>query len=238
MTTNISVPTLSQFSAELRARNIAKPSMYYVELIAPKIFLDNSNNLDASDIKLVSMWCHAAQTPQSNIDTADDYREAGTRRKFAYDRDYQNLVLSFYIDQEYKIKRFFDQWRHAITPQRLNFGFPDDYTTPSLKVYIINQEGIPTYCYDYSNVFPKTVQSIELSYAPGGAVSSFTVEFVFEEVYCSSITNGEIDFTTKPNNNILNSNAGAGIKNEEVKAYFSEETMYTDLGIPLITPNR
>jgi len=219
-------PSLSQFTSELRTRNISRPNQYYVQIIAPKIFSSQTKGFDSTDIGLVSMWCHTAQTPQAGILTDDSYIEAGTRRKFAYDQDYQNLTLSFYIDQDYKIKRFFDQWKQAIVPQRRNFGYPDDYTAPSLKLYIVNQADIATYEYEYIKIYPKTIQAVELSYATGIATSTFTVEFVFEDVYYSSLKFGNlIDFTSKPDNAIIPSKQGLGVTNPEVKQSITNPTI-------------
>ena len=142
------------------------------------------------------MWCNTAMTPQLTIATQDNHIEAGVRRKYAYDQDYQNLTLSFYLDQQFAVKRFFDQWKYAIVPQRRNFNYPEKYTASVLNLYIIDQEGKETYKYEYSNIFPKSINAVELSYASGASISSFTVDFVFEEVYYSSLPNYE--YTSRP----------------------------------------
>ena len=212
--------TLSQFTAELRTRNISRPNLYYVEVIPPKIFTKKPDQFDGSVAGLVSMWCNAAATPQNTIMTQDDYLEAGVRRKYAYDQDYQNLTLSFYVDQDYKIKRFFDQWKDAIVPQKRNFNYPEDYTADCLNLYILNQANVPTYKYEYSRIFPKTINQIELSYANGSAISTFTVDFVFEDVYYTSLTDGS---TNKPTIHIEEKSSDVG--NREVQASQTPNTM-------------
>ena len=152
----------------------------------------------AADVDLVGMWCHMAQTPQSTILTQDNHVEAGVKRKYAYDQDWQNLTLSFYVDQDYKIKKFFDVWKSAIVPTNRNFGYPDDYTAESLNLYIINQEDEATYQYKYSRIFPKAINQIDLSYAEGVSVSTFSVDFVFEEVYSELMVNGVAAVIKKP----------------------------------------
>ena len=204
--------TLSQFTSSLRTRNVSRPNLYYVDIIPPKFFTDNPNSFDKSSTGLVSMWCNAASTPQNTIITHDDYIEAGVRRKYAYDQDYQNLTLSFYVDQDYKIKRFFDQWKDAIVPQKRNFNYPEDYTADSLNLYILNQANQPTYKYEYSRIFPKSINQIELSYASGASISTFTVDFVFEEVYHTSMTEGT---TNKPTIQI--EERGTQVGNKEVQ---------------------
>jgi hypothetical protein len=190
--------TLSQFTAELRTRNVARANQYYIEIVPPMIFSKQIKGFSATDMNLVSMWCHTAMTPQTNILTNDDYLEAGTRRKYAYDQDHQNLTLSFYVDQQFAVKRFFDQWKQAIVPQRRNFNYPEEYTSDSLNLYLLDSTGKPTYKYEYAKVFPKSINTLDLSYASSTSPATFTVDFVFEEVYYSSIKSGLIDFTSKP----------------------------------------
>lgn len=189
----MSAPTLSEFTAELRKRNIARPNLYYIQLVAP-------SSMSAESTNLISMWCSNAMTPQVSIMTNDDYIEAGIRRKYAYEYDYQNLVLQFYIDQAYDIKKFFDEWKQKIVPHHRNFNYPDDYTASKLQLYILNMEDKVTYQYEYLNVFPKTIQSVDLSYANGNQVSQFSVEFVFTDFNFIKHSNGN----TIPSNPTIN----------------------------------
>lgn len=180
-------PLLSEFVSQIRNKNIARPNLYYVKIVPP-----NGNAFSGENSNLVSMWCSNASTPQVSVMTNDDYIEAGTRRKYAYEYDYQNLVLQFYIDQDFDIKKFFDDWMYAIVPHHRNFNYPVDYTSNSLSVFIINQEDKKTYEYKYLNVYPKTIQQIDLSYSNANQPATFSVEFVYETFYYISHKNGNI----------------------------------------------
>lgn len=176
--------TLSQFSSELRQRNISRPNQYYVEILMP----DAMTDAKVTDSRLVSMWCSSAHTPHTYMLTNDNFVEAGVRRKYAYDVDFQNLVLNFYIDQDYQVKQFFDAWKQCIVPYHRRFEYPDSYTAASLNMYILDQTDKPTYKYEYSRVYPKTINSTELSYANGNTIAGLNIEFVFEDVYYESLT--------------------------------------------------
>jgi hypothetical protein len=192
--------TLSQFAAQLRDKNVSKPSLYYVEIVPPPLMLPPYAISNSTDTNLISLWCAAAQTPQSTILTRDEYLEAGTRRKYAYDQDYANLTLTFYLDQKYEIKKFFDLWKQSIVPQRRNFEYPDSYTAEKLNLYIINQEEKKTYSYEYSRIFPKSINPVDLSYGNSTSIATLTVDFVFEEVYFSTFNESEVmSMTSKPN---------------------------------------
>lgn len=160
------------------------------------------------------MWCHGAQTPHMFIHTQDNFIEAGVRRKYAYDVDFQNLVLNFYVDQDFRVKQFFDAWKHLTVPYHRQFNYPDSYTADSLVLYILNQEDKQTYKYEYSRVYPKTVNSIDLSFANGNTVNTLNVEFVFEDVYYTAITgssSGDIT-TSKPESRIAQLRTGGNVE--------------------------
>lgn len=194
MATN-SIPTLSQFTAELRNKNVHRPNLYYVEIMPPPI-LSGFNK----ESELSSWWCSNAHTPQFTLFTDDNYLEAGIRRKFAYDQDWQNLILNFYVDQEFSVKKFFDAWVNAIIPARRKFNYPADYTADYLNLYILDQQSVPKYLYEFHRIFPKDVHSIELNYSQATTPSTLGVEFVFESVYCTAYSGDGISFSTKPEN--------------------------------------
>lgn len=172
------IPSLSRFTAELHNRNIAKPSHFYVEIAPP------SDKID----ELISMWCNSATTPMNMMYTKDDFIENGVKRKFVYDQDYQNLVLNFYMDQNYEIKYFFDMWTRKIVPSKRYINYYDDYVARSLTLFMLNQAENVVYEYEYRNVYPKTIQSMDLNYSNGSQAAQFSVEFAYETVYFTQYT--------------------------------------------------
>jgi hypothetical protein len=176
----MATPTLENFSAEIRKSNIARPYLYFVSLTLPPV-LALGDKVSMPDLKKISLFCHGAQTPQLNFSTNDSYVEAGIKRRFAYDYDYQDLMLQFYVDQDYLIPKFFDRWKEAMTNSRRNFGYPDDYTSTNIDLYMIDMTGVVKHSYSYRNVHPKIINNITLDYGSGGAMS-LPVSFVFETV--------------------------------------------------------
>jgi hypothetical protein len=189
------IPQLSSFMTEIRNRNVFRSNLYYVQLLLPA----NISQSFRGTAELASMWCSSAHTPQSTIFTDDSYLEAGTRRKYAYDHDWQNLVLNFYVDQDFDTKKLFDEWRSKIVPIRRQFNYPDDYTASYLQLYLINQEGNLVYKYEFSNIYPKDVYAIELNYMQQGSPATFSVEFVYESATASAYSGNLADFSTKYN---------------------------------------
>lgn len=175
------MPTLSEFSARIRQTNVHRPYLYYVEIVLP---LSMQATKDEQDT--LNLYCHSAQTPQLQIYTDDDYMESGIRRKLIYEYDYQNPVLSFYVDQNFVTKKIFDRWKQMMISNRRNFQWQTDYLSSQMIVHIVDIAGKETYSYTYKNVYPKSVHSVDLNYQSVGQPTTFAVEFVFETVLTSS----------------------------------------------------
>ena len=159
------------------------------------------------------MYCHAAMTPGINIMTNDNYIEVGIKRRVAYDYDIQNLTLQFYVDSDYEVKDFFDKWMKKIVGNRRNFEYANDYTADVLVVNILSlektddeNENKTVYKYLYRNIYPKTIQPIDLNNAANG-VTTFTVDLVFETVTAEALP-GNSTKEVIPN--------AAGITNTEI----------------------
>ena len=224
----MSAPTLSEFSSHLRSRNIARQNLFYVTITPPEGLAGKVNS------ELTSLWCHAAQTPHMFLATNDNFVENGVRRKYAYDIDYQNLVLNFYVDQDFEVKQFFDAWKQLIVPYNRKFNYPESYTAPTLTLYLLNQADEVTYKYEYKNVYPKTINNLELTFTGATSVLDLNVEFVFEDVYYTSMNNIEGDAKTSvPEPLVITKPKPANLEIQQ-SDYDFETPVYTDLGIRLI----
>lgn len=179
-------PPLNKFSASLRASNIARPYLFYIELTLPPGLLI-PGKVSAPDIDTINLFCHGAQTPFTQMLTNDNYFEAGIKRKFVHDYDYQDLMLQFYVDQNYLVQKFFEKWKELIVNSRRNLNWPDDYTAESIVLNMIDLEGNSNFSYTYKRVVPKMINSISLDYGSNG-IMSLPVSFVFETVETSAAT--------------------------------------------------
>jgi hypothetical protein len=193
-------PPLNKFSASIRATNIARPYLFYVELTLPPGLL-NSGKVSAPDVDTINLFCHGAQTPFTQMMTNDNYFEAGIKRKFIHDYDYQDLMLQFYVDQTYLVQKFFEKWKELIVNSRRNFSYPDDYTAESFKLNMIDLEGNSNFSYTYKRVVPKVINSIMLDYSSTG-IMSLPVSFVFETVETSIDTASEDTYATTQSDKI------------------------------------
>jgi hypothetical protein len=210
---DISPQPLSSFNSQIRNANIARPYLFFAVITLPPDLEQFSSELDTNKL---SLYCHGAQTPMINFMTNDNYFEVGIKRKYVYDYDFQDLMLQFYVDQEYSTFKFFDKWREIMAKNRRNLSFPDSYTAETLNLYMIDLEGIVKHSYSFKRVVPKIINNVSLDYASNG-IMSLPVSFVFE-----TIENGPIAANTSITDQTLADKQSASLENAELKQMFDQ----------------
>jgi len=180
--------TLSEFSSRIKTLNVVRPYQFYVEIAKPSTLVQSGEG----DMELVNMFCSAASTPMRTMTTKHNYDEAGINRKYVYDYNFTNLILSFYIDQTFNVKNFFDSWFSAMVINKRNFGYYDDYVSEFINVNIINQQSLETYSYQYNKAIPIMHNQIILQHDAKGQ-ASFNVEFAYETVEFYKITENVVE---------------------------------------------
>jgi hypothetical protein len=186
-------PSLSEFSSLIRSTNVARPYLFYIELTLPEgLYISAKQSIN--DSRKIALFCHSAQTPMLGFATQDGYFEAGIKRKFIYDFDYQELTLDFYVDQTYTVQKFFESWKDLIISSRRSLAWPDDFTAENFNLHMIDMNGKSNFVYSYKRVTLKNINSITLSQS-GGALT-LPVTFNFESVV-TSVAEPTSDITTQ-----------------------------------------
>lgn len=109
--------TLDEFISLTKNEGLSKSSHYDVDIVKPpKIFKDPGGNVkqiaDPLDGKYM-MYCKATSLPGTNLLT-NEVATFGENREVPYQRAYDNLTLTFMMDIDLKIKRFFENWLDGI----------------------------------------------------------------------------------------------------------------------------
>lgn len=139
---------IKEFLATVKGRGFAKSSKYMVVIDLPKgpsannqgrvnvwggmtsggnQFSNYSQMVDGQ--RLVSLYCEAVSLPSLNIDTKLN-KVYGPGREMPYGVSYTPVNLSFYIDRDYLVKRFFDTWQRSIIDEDTHHAnFYNEYVT-------------------------------------------------------------------------------------------------------------
>jgi hypothetical protein len=150
--------TLSQFITEVKTGGIAKTNRYLITFEQPNIFTAN-NELK----RKLAMFCSQTQLPGVNISTFQS-RTFGETREIPYERLFDNVNFTFYVDKDMLIKTFFDSWINGIQDTRTRtFNYYKDYIT-DIEIRVYDKQDASIYSVKLFEAYPKTITPISLGY--------------------------------------------------------------------------
>lgn len=142
---------LNEFISQVKSSGLMRTARYSV--IIP----------DTDKGKLLGLYCDQVQLPGLNYNTAANITY-GESREIPYGRMFDTLTMSFYVDNNMKIKRFFDRWLYSIqNPKDRTFNYYNDYVK-SIQIVVEDLENNEKYSIMLRECYPKTVGSIALDY--------------------------------------------------------------------------
>lgn len=144
-------PGLEAFKAEMQ-KGLARPNRFFVVLPG-----------NAPDNRIIGMFCENAQLPGSNILTTPS-RVFGEIREMPYERAYDPINLSFYVDSDFKVKEYFDKWLEEIFDPVTRSGNYYEKYAKNIEIWVHNVEDNRTYAVVLKEAYPKSVSAVSLDY--------------------------------------------------------------------------
>lgn len=143
-----------EFLGEVKNRGLARTNRYDVIIPLP---VSTSNDTD----RVASLFCDAVSLPGINIATQPQ-RFYGEERQMPYERGYEPVTMSFYIDSSMELRTAFEEWINMIVdPNTRAMGYYKDYIRP-VEIYIRNIDNSSPYKITLHEAYPKTVNTIQL----------------------------------------------------------------------------
>lgn len=182
--------SINNFLAEVKRSGFAKQSRYMVLIDLPRGPSANSNGIanpfsqdffrvaqrnegasySPTGAYLASLYCEAVSLPSLNIDTKM-HKVYGPGREMPYGRSYSPVNLTFYIDKDFIIKKFFDTWMASIFNK--DTGHMNYYNEYTSQVHILALDTTsgdsPRARYQCTLVeaYPKTMAEVSFSAGTG-----------------------------------------------------------------------
>jgi hypothetical protein len=180
--------TISQFKSKLKGGG-ARPNLFEVELTTPPMSATGTK-WDADGF---AFMCKAASLPASNI-AAIDVPFRGRIFKVAGDRTVDTWTVTVINDEDFKIRKGFEEWMqliahldgndgatsptaymHKATVNQLGRG--DSIHSTNSEKWKTGAEQIILKTYEFIDIFPTNISAIDLSYDSGDTIEEYTVEF-------------------------------------------------------------
>lgn len=143
-------------------KDIARTNKFDVNINIPLTLIPY-----VSSAKSLKYRCENAQLPGRTFATTEQ-KTYGPIEKFPYLTSYNDIDLTFIIEDDMNQKVFFDAWLNYINPQyNNNFRYKSDYST----VITINQYDVTnelSYSVDLIDAYPISMNQMDLSWADDG----------------------------------------------------------------------
>lgn len=158
---------LNDFISIVKLGGLAKTNRYTV--LIPKF---GESGRDAL------LLCDQVQIPGTNFSTSD-MRTYGETRKAPYERLYDDVNMSFYVDTSMTVKTLFDDWQNLIQdPIKRNFNYYEDYTC-NITIEVQDLKNRSRYSVKLFEAFPKSIGAIQLDYA-NKDVMKLSINFAYK----------------------------------------------------------
>ena len=148
---------LNSFVSKVKSNGLARTNRYVVYFSLPW----ESDSV----LRDTLLFCDQVQIPGTNFNTSD-MRTYGEIRKAPYERLYEDINMSFYVDKEMKNKIMFDYWLNQIqNPNTRNFNYYDDYVT-DIVIEVQDLKNQSRYGIKLYEAFPKSIGAIQDQVCP------------------------------------------------------------------------
>ena len=182
MATSRANQTIADFKSKLIGGG-ARPNLFEVELTTLPASVQG---WDADTFKFM---CKAANMPAQNIASIDvPFR--GRTFKVAGDRTIDPWTITVINDEDFRLRRAFEEWSEQIAKLDNNLGTTDPGAyMVNAKVYQLGRGSTASSKdnagstnavlaeYQFVDIFPTNVSQIDLSYDSTDTIEEFTVEF-------------------------------------------------------------
>ena len=174
----MALQTVDSFKSRISTRGLASPNKFEVTFTkTPALGFTLSNQT-----KTITLMCESIALAGRNVQSVLDITY-GYRREVPYNAPtYNPITMSFICTEGLQEKVFFDKWNDRIVSQKN--GFDNEYydnIIGTMKVKTLDRTLSTTNSYEitYNEVYPKTVNSIEMNHSTQNATVRLSVEMAY-----------------------------------------------------------
>jgi len=154
--------SINEFKASFR-KDLARPNKFDVSIPVPLTLIPYVNNA-----KSLNYRCESANLPGRSLATTEQKIGSNPVEKYPYLTTFNDIQLTFIVDDDMSQKVFFDAWLNFINPQyNYNFRYKSDYAT----AITINQYDVTnkiSYSCNLYDAYPISIEPLDLDWAVDG----------------------------------------------------------------------
>lgn len=149
---------LKNFIAQVKTEGLMRTSRYAVSMRVPR-----SINSYSPNMRKILLFCTDITIPGVTIAT-NQIRIHGEVREAPNEKMFDNASMTFYVDNNMEVKKFFDAWVNSIQdPVTRNFQYYDQYVS-EIKIDVEDTKDRKRYEVEMHECYPKSVGQIQVGY--------------------------------------------------------------------------
>ena len=181
-----------------KLQNVSLSSRFLVKLVLPRspvrTFLRQKGINDRFIADDIGLLCSDAVLPGSalaSLNTAGDYQ--GVVERFAHTRNFTQINLEFYVDNEYKSLKFLEHWMEFIAggssadpindSYHFKMRYPDEYKSNDTRIVKFEANHFQFLEYRFIGLFPLSLNSTRVSYQ-NSTVLKASCQFSYDRYVC------------------------------------------------------
>jgi len=180
-----------------KLQNVAQTSQYVVKFQLPvsslRSYLRRKGVNDRFIADDIGLLCSDAVLPGSalaSVDTRGDFQ--GVIERFAHTRNFTQINLQFYVDNDYKSMKFIEHWMEYITGfntdvakdgYHFKLNYPESYKSNETRIVKFERDYNRFLEYRFVGLFPLSLSSTRVSYQ-GSQVLKASATFSFDRYIC------------------------------------------------------
>lgn len=150
---------IEDFISQVKGRGLARINRYAVQIQFPR-----GMSVSSETRKIATLFCDAINLPGAAISTTPS-RIFGEVREMPYEKIYDPVTMSFYVDSGMEIKRAFEQWMELIfNTKTRTLGYYKDYAM-DVQIHVYTVDGDAPYSITLHEAYPKAINSVQLDTA-------------------------------------------------------------------------
>jgi len=156
---------LNNFVASIKSKGLMTTNRYKVEFSLPPALAASKNTYNyVGDLRTVLMYCDSVQLPGMSISTQQS-KMYGEFREMPYERLFDNINLTFYVDNSMDSKALWDAWINSIQdPVTRQFNYYNDYIS-DITIYVLDKQNKEQYKVKLYECYPKSISPIQMDYS-------------------------------------------------------------------------
>jgi len=166
---------LNDFISSVAGEGLMRTSRFAVTFTLPNAMPAGNY---VGNLRKILLYCDSINLPGINLETSQA-KTFGEYREMPYNKLFDNVNMSFYVDNAMSVKLLFDSWMGAIqNPVTRSFNYYADYIT-DIDIDVFDIANNIRYALPLAQCYPKAINPIQMDYA-GREVMKMTVSMNYK----------------------------------------------------------